>query len=360
MTLPYRRLLPIAALCMLGILLTACDLFGQSPQGIPGSYLLNPVAGETAASPVAATETASVTAPVAVATTPEPETAEPAAPTSTPSPEPTLTEAPTATPSISPTWDGTPSRTPTRTATPTRTPWPSRTPTITSTPTPPNAALRISRPGPYSRVSSPFRMEAVIKPGADGLVHLEITGEDGRTIHREDMDFRAMRDRTLSIAPEVSFGILAAAETARLSLWTVDEYERTSYLTSVELVLMKIGDDDVFPPASLQERYVIRSPKDGDYIQGGVVHVTGLANLVNENPLLVELLDEDGSVISQTEVTVSLPYGDLSHIPFTVSLPYEIEEDEEPVNARLVFRQESATRIPGTVFLSSLALTLGR
>ena len=34
-----------------------------------------------------------------------------------------------------------------------------------------------------------------------------------------------------------------------------------------------------------------------------------------------------------------------SAIPFTVS-PYEIEEDEEPVNARLVFRQESATRIP--------------
>ena len=199
-------------------------------------------------------------------------------------------------------------------------------------------------------------MEAVIEPGADGLVHLEITGEDGRTIHREDMDFRTMRDRRLSIAPEIAFDILAAAETARLSLWIQDEFDRTAYLTSVELVLMKIGDDDIFPPASLQEHYVIRSPQDGDYIQGGMVQVIGLAHLINDNPLLVELLAEDGTVLSQAEVTVSRPYGDLSHIPFTVSLPYEADE---PVSARLVFRQESATRIPGTVFLSSLALTLG-
>ncbi|HZW04494.1 MAG TPA: hypothetical protein VFF68_11245, partial [Anaerolineaceae bacterium] len=226
---------------------------------------------------------------------------------------------------------------------------------ITPTPTPPAAFMRISRPGPFSRVSSPFRMEAVIEPGADGLVHLEITGEDGRTIHREDMDFRAMADRRLSIAPEISFDIIAAAETARLSIWIQDEFDRTAYLTAVDLVLMKIGDDDIFPPASQQEPYVIRSPKDEDLVTGGTVQVVGLAQLVNQQPLLVELLDEEGELLSQAEVPVSLPYGDLSHIPFTLSLPYDIEE---PVNARLVFRQESAGRIPGTVFLSSLALTL--
>jgi hypothetical protein len=60
-------------------------------------------------------------------------------------------------------------RTATRTRYPTRTPLPTNTPTITLTPTPMLAWMRIQKPGPYSKISSPLQVEALIEPGADAM-----------------------------------------------------------------------------------------------------------------------------------------------------------------------------------------------
>lgn len=336
--------------------LSACN-----GRGVPGSWLLTPVDQPVVVSatlPALPGETATATqlpsdTPPAITLVTE----------STPTPEPTLTFTPTASATLLPTEAGTPTfgpsptrtRTPTRTRFPTRTPTPSRTPTVTQTPTPPLAFMRIQKPGPYSKVSSPLQVEALVSPGEDGYIYVELIGEDGRVITRQALDYRSFMNRYFYINPQVAFELNTAAETARLVVRVQDRFQRPIYLCSVEVVLMRMGRNEITAPVIVQEPYVVRSPREGAVISGGVLRVIGLARLVNDRPLIFELIDESGQLVSNAVIEHSQPYGDLSHVPFEVFIPYSVEQDT-PV--RLIIRQESASRIPGTVWLSSMLLTL--
>jgi len=138
-------------------------------------------------------------------------------------------------------------------------------------------------------------------------------------------------------------------------VWVEDRFERPIYLCSVDLVLMQLGKNEILPQAVTQEPYLVRSPRAGAVISGGVLQVNGLARLVNDRPLVFDLLDEQSQKVGSARLELSQPYGDLSHIPFKVYIPYTVEE---PQGVRLVMYQESNTRISGTVWLSSMLLTL--
>lgn len=240
-----------------------------------------------------------------------------------------------------------PSPTNSRTATPTA--------TITNTATPPFAYVRLQRPGELSKVVSPFRMEAVVSPGEDGYIHVDLFGEDGRTITHQDLDFRNNIGRRFLIGPDIFFSIAGVAETSRLNLYVVDQFGRTKGLASVQLILLQLGSNELNPPLSLQEPYLIRQPKENNTISGGLLTLQGLARPVNDNLLKFELIDEQNKIIASAEQYVAQPGGDLSHTPFTVNIPYSVSTTT-PV--RLIIRQESNTRIPGTIALTSLLLVL--
>lgn len=204
-------------------------------------------------------------------------------------------------------------------------------------------------------VTSPFTLGALVMPGRDGYVWLRLIGEDNRSIVEQRLDYRQYKDRSLRIAPLVSFSITSAVETARLELWIKDEYGRLIALSSVDLLLMMVGEDEIYPPDTIQERYLIRFPKSHQTISGGNLPVIGLANPINSNPIILELINTQGKVVGSAQVQVPPPTGDLSHTPFEAVIPYAINESEE---VRLTLRQESNGRIPGTVALSSLTITL--
>lgn len=332
----------------------------------PLAFIMTPTATPTL-SPTPVTPTLTPEPPSPTPSPTETFTETPPPPTSTATASETATLEPTVTDTATAGPSPTASRTPTNTRTPTRTRIPSRTPTetltptltltptITNTPTPPFAVLRIERPGPFSMVTSPFTLGALVMPGRDGYVWLRLIGEDNRTIVEQKLDYRQYQDRSLRIAPLVNFSITAAVETARLELSIKDEYHRLIALSSVDLLLMLVGEDEIYPPDTIQERYLVRFPKPDATISGGNVPVIGLANPVNSNPVILELIDTQGNVVGSTQVQVPPPTGDLSHTPFEAVIPYQISESKQ---VRLTLRQESAGRIPGTVALSSLAITL--
>jgi len=265
------------------------------------------------------------------------------------------TPRPSATLSNTPGPSPTASRTPTRTATPTRTRWPTITNTITLTPTPPAAALRISRPGLLSKVSSPFRVEGVVRTGDDGKAWLYLIGEDGRIITEQVLDFGRQANQRFTISPEVRFEISAAAEAGRLMISSLDAYGRTIGLSSVDLILMKTGSDEINPPTDTLEPYLVRSPRNEAVINGGLVLVSGLIRPVNDTPVLFELIDTAGRVIGSSQMVIAPPEGDFSHTPFQIGILYQVNATT-PV--RLTLRQESDGRIPGTIALWSMTLTL--
>lgn len=274
--------------------------------------------------------------------------ASPAAVTETPAPGLVANEA-TLTP-----W---PTRvfTQTRGPSPTKTRTPTSTPTITPTPTPPYAALRINKPGLLSKVVSPIRIEAVVSPGEDGLVRLDLIGEDSRIIAHDELKYANGFNKRYFVATKLDFGISAAAETARLQISTFDLASRPISIASVDLVLLSVGENDLHTPDNLQELYLVRSPAPGATISGGRVVVMGLARPASSKPLVLELVDEQRNIVGFAQIDVPRPRGDLSHTPFSVEIPYTITTST-PV--RLVLHQESDGRIPGTVALYSLLLTL--
>lgn len=292
-------------------------------------------------------------------------------PTDTPTPSPTLTATPTETPTLTPTETETvtpgPSptntRTPTKTRTvtitrtPSKTPTITLTPTITFTPTPPTAYIYIQKPGLLSKVTSPIRMEAWVTPGEDGYIYINLVGEDGRIISSQSLNYSAGISTHFWINPRIDFTISGAAETARLELFVLDLQGRTIEKTSTDVILISVGRDEINPPLFTQEPYIVRSPAPDQWIMGSNLHVSGLANPVNSNPLILELIAANGEVVASTSVAVALPSGGLSHTPFEVDIAYKVEG---PMPVRLTLRQESAGRIPGTVQLSSLPITIDK
>lgn len=292
--------------------------------------------------------------------TPIPDTATPTltdTPTASATPTPSATASPTGTPTFGPSPTGT--RTPTVTRIPTRTRIPSRTPTITltptitNTPTPLSLSLNLVRPGLMSKVVSPIQMELQAVTGGDGKITIELVGEDGRVISRQVQDF-GKPNRHIWISPDLPFEIGAAAETARLQIITYDEYGRAEAETSVDLVLLQVGRNEINPQAFTEEPYLVWSPEPEDVVSGGVLVLEALARPLNPSPLVIELISESGTVINTKMIDVPPPTGALSHTPFTVEIPYKVKEST-PV--RLVIRQEGS-RIPGSVALYSQLITL--
>jgi len=214
--------------------------------------------------------------------------------------------------------------------------------------------MYLVRPGLMSKVLSPIQIEIYAISGPDGKLTVELVGEDGRVISRQIIDHGKSGPRRFWMVTDLPFEIDAVAETARLQISAVDAQNRPLALSSVDVLLLSVGRNEIYPPAITQESYLIRRPKEGDTIQGGVLRIEALARPVNDSPLFIELVNEAGVVISVKQVAVPAPSGELSHTPFSVEIPYKVNETT-PV--RLVFRQEGS-RIPGTVALVSREIIL--
>jgi hypothetical protein len=233
------------------------------------------------------------------------------------------------------------------------TPTITRTPTITFTPTPPSPKQELLRPGLMSKLLSPIQVEMYALTGDDRLVTVELVGEDGRVIARQVLEYNAA-GRFIYGVPKIPFEIETVSELARLQVRSVDLFGRPIAISSVDLILLSVGRSEIFPPAITMEPYLIRAPRKGETVSGGLLVVEGLARPVNDSLLLLELITENGAVMSTKQFQVDPPSGDLSHTPFRLEIPYKVNG---PTPVRLVIRQEGS-RIPGTVALNSQTIIL--
>jgi hypothetical protein len=337
-----RTVLLTTAGIVLLLCMAACQAFK-----VPGTGAILPAPTQPQNTPTASqtlqSNTGAIAAVPIVTGTTAPQTPEPPADHSTPTDSATLTAWPTIqfTPSLGPT--------------PTHTPTATYTPTITSTPLPPLASLRLIRPGPLSKISSPIKVEAMVTPGDDGYVYFDLMGEDGRIINHVEVPLKNNLGQHVIITPKIDFQTNAVAETARLVMYTRDLAGRMITITSVDLFLLSLGNSEVTAPTFQQEPYLVRFPRHDDIISGGVLHLIGLAKPLSNKPLVVELIDDQQKVIGSAQIQVAPPTGKLSHTPFEIDIPYSLQEEK---TVRLSLRQESDNRIPGDIALYSMLLDL--
>jgi hypothetical protein len=202
---------------------------------------------------------------------------------------------------------------------------------------------------------SPIEIAANVIPGEDGIVYMNLIGEDGRYITQEAYNFRAYRGLSVLAAPDLAFEITAASELARLEIFSRDNAGRISDLTSVDLILMQVGSPEVFSGGDPLEPYIIRSPREDTVLAGESVMVFALIQPVNPSPVIFELIAEGGQVVGSYTLDAPVPLEGHTHAAVYVNIPFSVTAE---TSARLVIRQESVGRIPGTVALTSIALGL--
>ena len=274
-------------------------------------------------------------------------------PTETPTGLATATRTPL--PSRTPTPTATRTATPTKTYTPTATFTPSITPTPTDTPVPvvPLADIELRTPGSLSKVLSPIPVRAVLVPGAAGKVTVELLGEDGRLLARQIVVLNENLGRKAGLALDLAFEIPGISELGRLQIITADEWGRPTAISSVDVILLSTGISDLNIVTDFLAHVMIKEPQAGDLIQGGILVVTGVARPTLDQSFLVELIAEDGKVVGMRLFDAEA--GDINdHRPFLVEIPYTVTE---PTRVLLVIRERS-DRIPGTIYLVSMEITV--
>jgi len=265
-------------------------------------------AGESATTPGAN--------PAVASKTPVPPT-DPPQPTSTPTAMSTDTpDGPTATPYTLP---------------------PSATPTAISGL--PESEIQIYNLGSLSRVTSPIPLSAYLKTGGDGRIVVELLGEDRRVLFREVKNVRTVPAGSwVPLKMAIDYEISAAAEAGRLQIYVADQSTNTTALTSIPLILLSIGEADIYPVQDWLAPIVIQRPQKKALIQGGKVLVSGLVRGSPDQPLMVRLILSDGSEAGARLANVTPPeQGDYS--TFEVEVPYTIGK---AVRALLVVSQGEA------------------
>jgi hypothetical protein len=204
-----------------------------------------------------------------------------------------------------------------------------------------------------SKVASPFLLRAYVPPGPNGIVQIELLGEDGRLLMREVRVYAYTRGSKVLIGQEISYGISAVAEVGRLQIQVQDENGQVIKIASVDLILLSIGEGDFNPPGDPLEPIFIQSPQAGARIQGGSIEVSGLARLRADKPLMIELRAADGKILGTRQAAIEAAPGG-HYGSFRVDVPYTVAS---PTRARLLV-WEPGDPIPGPAQLSSLEVML--
>ncbi len=217
----------------------------------------------------------------------------------------------------------------------------------------PQSINQIISPGSGSKVISPFILRAAVKPAPNSVVSIELLGEDGRLLMREVRSYQSLQNDWVSLGSEVAFGINAVAEAGRLQISIEDEHGRLKSVSSVDLILQSIGNQDLYQPLDQLEDIVLESPGTNRLIQSGIMRVAGLARPRSTEPLMIEIRTSDGRIVGTRQVSV-IPSTDYSYGTFAIDVPYSVGNTSR-VRVQV---WEPGDRIPGIVNLSSVEVIL--
>jgi len=230
---------------------------------------------------------------------------------------------------------------------------PSRTPTPTKTPRPVRPAIQILYPGPDSKVADEVELRAYVQPGKDRYIRTRLIGEDGRVIFERVAIYKIEPDVWGYIVVRIPFTLPLAGEFCRLQVETRDEFNRIVAVDSVHVLVLTGGYSELTPSDDTRPRTRVGNPRPGDEVIGGQMLVEGDFRPINDQPLIIALLDEDGNILASHMVPIT-GSSTGQEAPFSAELSYAVTE---PVLARLTLYQED-NRIPGIMYLYSQEVLL--
>lgn len=192
-------------------------------------------------------------------------------------------------------------------------------------------AILILEPGPASRVTSPVRVSGEADPTFEQSLAVRIITIDGDILVTEPAMIEAELGERGPFAVDVPFTVSEETQAWIQVFATSARDGGITHLSSVGLMLAPDGEEDIVAVTPHPERIAITSPEMGATISGGELLVQGRGLASFEQTLIVELLDEEGRLITMTPVIVDAPdlgeWGD-----FEATLTFEVGD---PMPARV-------------------------
>jgi len=238
---------------------------------------------------------------------------------------------------------------PTDTPEPTLIPTPFDTFTPTSIPGHNPAAIQFIAPGPMSKVVSPISLRMTVKIGDSQSMQVELFGEDGRLLSRTVKRVPTSNDGVLQ-SIKIPFEIRAAAEVGRITVSSLDKIGRTQILSSVHILLVSSGNNEINPPGNPSEPVGVFKPLLKDTASGGVLNVRVDVWPFNLNPVILELIGPKNKSLGLRILNIK----NINPQIFETTIPYKVSG---PTSARLTIHQDD-DRIPGLFYVYTQEILL--
>jgi hypothetical protein len=184
-------------------------------------------------------------------------------------------------------------------------------------------AIMILTPGPASRVTSPVSVAGMADTTFEQNLVIRVLLADGTlvtetfTTIQADLGQRGPFEVDVDIALETEQNIfIQVFETSARD-------GGITHLSSVGVIFTPTGPADIVTRTPYPEQIVILRPSIGETISGGVAHVEGFGLAGFEQTLVVQVLDEDGTVIGEDPVIVQAPDLGLPG-PFSAEVSYSL------------------------------------
>ena len=218
----------------------------------------------------------------------------------------------------------------------------------------PAALLQIERPGELSQLSSPFLFTANVYPGAQGMVNVQLFGENGRVMVDQLIQLSSTESGWQALATELRFESVAAGESGLVVVSTRDAYGRRIAQAGIPVILLQLGRSEIETVKFNKQPVVLKAPVAGGFASKGNLHIEGQVHLFNDNPVIIELITQTGGITASRALYLQKVDG-AEFTPFTLDLPYEVSR-RTPV--RLTIRQTSALSPAVDISLYSLLIFL--
>lgn len=189
----------------------------------------------------------------------------------------------------------------------------------------PEARAQIYQLGELSMVTSPILVTGRLTSKVGKVVRIELHGEDGRLLSRELRIYENIPWNVANLSANLEFELSVVAEVGRLVISVEDSFGRLIDVNSVDLILLSEGVTELHPASALLQRIIIEEPTKDTLIQGGNLIVSGRARTNGDQSLRAEIVTEDGKVVGQrlVGVSISIP-GDYGQ--FAAEIPYNVDD----------------------------------
>jgi hypothetical protein len=182
-------------------------------------------------------------------------------------------------------------------------------------------AILIQEPGPGWRLTSPIRVAGIADPTFEQNLVVRLLLDDGSELALVPVTIASDLGQRGPFSVDIPFTV-SGEQQAFIQVYASSARDGgLTHLSSVGLTIADSGPENRPPFTPMDERIRILQPLFNAIVSGGMVRVEGVAVASFEQTLLVEILDEEGEVVSAASVTLNA--ADLG-MPgfFQVDIPY--------------------------------------